>query len=224
MISAKKTMNKTEILQKFREYLTGNGFGPGDKLPGEMELAEQFGISRGDIREVLMHFSHLGLLTRIKKRGTFICEVPYANLQNDITLCFQLAQLPYSDLLEARIVLEVSVAPLLIKRINREMIEKLQSIIDEMKNAADDPVWADALDREFHLQLLAVSGNNVLKLYSNVLYTIFRQEFRKRYQTPEWIKRSAEGHQQILNAITAGDADRVRVLINSHLNPSQNSQ
>lgn len=217
-------MNKTEILQKFREYLTGNGFGPGDKLPGEMELAEQFGISRGDIREVLMHFSHLGLLTRIKKRGTFICEVPYANLQNDITLCFQLAQLPYSDLLEARIVLEVSVAPLLIKRINREMIEKLQSIIDEMKNAADDPVWADALDREFHLQLLAVSGNNVLKLYSNVLYTIFRQEFRKRYQTPEWIKRSAEGHQQILNAITAGDADRVRVLINSHLNPSQNSQ
>lgn len=224
MISAAKTMNKTEILQKFREYLTGNGFGPGDKLPGEMELAEQFGISRGDIREVLMHFSHLGLLTRIKKRGTFICEVPYANLQNDITLCFQLAQLPYSDLLEARIVLEVSVAPLLIKRINREMIEKLQSIIDEMKNAADDPVWADALDREFHLQLLAVSGNNVLKLYSNVLYTIFRQEFRKRYQTPEWIKRSAEGHQQILNAITAGDADRVRVLINSHLNPSQNSQ
>ena len=47
-------MNKTEILQKFREYLTGNGFGPGDKLPGEMELAEQFGISRGDIREVIM--------------------------------------------------------------------------------------------------------------------------------------------------------------------------
>ena len=80
-------MNKTEILQKFREYLTGNGFGPGDKLPGEMELAEQFGISRGDIREVLMHFSHLGLLSRVKKRGTFICEVPYANLQNDMTLC-----------------------------------------------------------------------------------------------------------------------------------------
>ena len=217
-------MNKTEILQKFREYLTGNGFGPGDKLPGEMELAEQFGISRGDIREVLMHFSHLGLLSRVKKRGTFICEVPYANLQNDMTLCFQLAQLPYSDLLEARIALELSVAPLLIKRINRESTEKLQTIINEMKQSTEDPVRADALDREFHLQLLAVSGNSVLKLYSNVLYTIFRQEFRKNYQTPQWVRRSTEDHQQILNAISSGDEDKVRALIRSHLQPPLNME
>ncbi|MBO5959222.1 MAG: FadR family transcriptional regulator [Lentisphaeria bacterium] len=215
-------MNKTEILHRFREYLTKNGFGPGDKLPGEMELAERFGISRGDIREVLMHFSHLGLLSRIKKRGTFICEVPYANLQNDMILCFQLAQIPYNDLLEARIALELSVAPLLIKRINREHTEILQGLIDEMKQSIDDPVRADALDREFHLQLLAVSGNSVLKLYSNVLYTIFRQEFRKDYQTARWIKRSLDDHQQILNAITSGDEEKVRQLISSHLKPGQN--
>lgn len=214
-------MNKTEILYRFRNYLTENGFGPGDKLPGEMELAGHFGISRGDIREVLMHFSHLGLLSRVKKRGTFICEVPYANLQNDMTLCFQLAQIPYDDLLEARIALELSVAPLLIKRINREQTGKLQSLIEDMKQTISDPHRADALDREFHLQLLAVSGNSVLKLYSNVLYTIFRQEFRKNYQTTKWIKRSLEDHQQILNAVTAGDEERVRQLIRSHLQPVQ---
>ena len=93
-----------------------------------------------------------------------------------------------------------------------------------MKDAAEDPVRADALDREFHLQLLAVSGNSVLKLYSNVLYTIFRQEFRKNYQTPRWVKRSTEDHQQILNAISAGDEEKVRSLISSHLQPAMNEQ
>ncbi|MBR4884722.1 MAG: FadR family transcriptional regulator [Lentisphaeria bacterium] len=93
-----------------------------------------------------------------------------------------------------------------------------------MKQAAEDPVRAAALDREFHLQLLAVSGNSVLKLYSNVLYTIFRQEFRKNYQTPQWVRRSTEDHQQILNAISSGDEDKVRALIQSHLQPPLNME
>ena len=59
-------MKKSEVLYRFREYLTERGFGPGDKLPGELELAEAFGISRGDIREVLMHFSHLMITSSVQ--------------------------------------------------------------------------------------------------------------------------------------------------------------
>lgn len=212
-------MKKSEVLYRFREYLTERGFGPGDKLPGELELAEAFGISRGDIREVLMHFSHLGLLKRIKKRGTFIQEVPYGHIQDDLAFCFQLADLPADDLLEARIAMELAIAPLLIKRINRETLERLRKNVTDMENAAEKPETADLLDRDFHLELFTLSGNSVLKILSGMLYTIFRKDYRTRFQTPRWVLRSASNHRQLLDAIEAGDEEKLRELIRIHLMP-----
>lgn len=210
-------MKKNELLHRFRSYLTENGFGPGDKLPGELELAESFGTSRGDIREVLMHFSHLGVLVRVKKRGTFIREVPYEHLQDDIALCFQLAKLSYSDLLEARIALEQAVVPLFIRRINRETVAELRKNIAAMEAAEDNPEQADSLDRDFHLKLFEVPGNSALKIFSNVLYTLFRKEFRKPFQTVQWVRRSAENHRKILDAMEAGDEKLALTRIMEHL-------
>lgn len=45
---------------------------PGDKLPAELELAEQFGVSRPTVRTALQKLEREGHLTRTRRRGTFV--------------------------------------------------------------------------------------------------------------------------------------------------------
>jgi GntR family transcriptional regulator len=47
---------------------------PGDKVPSEAELGEQFQISRTTVRQALGELVNQGLLTRIQGRGTFVAQ------------------------------------------------------------------------------------------------------------------------------------------------------
>lgn len=52
--------------------LEGGTYQPGDQLPPEPELAQQLGISRATLREVMRAFEERGLITRRHGVGTFV--------------------------------------------------------------------------------------------------------------------------------------------------------
>ena len=45
---------------------------PGDRLPGDHELCEQYGVSRPVVRQALSELQYEGVLDRVKGRGTFV--------------------------------------------------------------------------------------------------------------------------------------------------------
>ncbi|SEB76044.1 GntR family transcriptional regulator [Paramicrobacterium humi] len=45
---------------------------PGDMLPGEHRLCEQFGVSRTVVRQALSQLEHQGIIERVKGKGTFV--------------------------------------------------------------------------------------------------------------------------------------------------------
>lgn len=47
---------------------------PGDLLPGEHRLCEQYGISRTVVRQALAQLEHEGIVERVKGKGTFIAH------------------------------------------------------------------------------------------------------------------------------------------------------
>ena len=47
---------------------------PGDLLPGEHKLCEQFGVSRTVVRQALSQLEHQGVIERVKGKGTFVAH------------------------------------------------------------------------------------------------------------------------------------------------------
>lgn len=60
-----------EILQQIIEK---GGYKPGDKLPSEAELCDQFHVSRTVVRQTLMELEHEGLVYKRKGKGAFVAE------------------------------------------------------------------------------------------------------------------------------------------------------
>ncbi len=70
--SPKYLQLKTQILS----WITGGKFRPGDKLPSENELAEQFGLSRQTVRQSIGALVQEGWLAREQGKGTFVSKLP----------------------------------------------------------------------------------------------------------------------------------------------------
>jgi GntR family transcriptional regulator len=75
----KKAIDKDSTLpyyQQLKEILRADieqrDLRPGDRLPGDHELCERYGVSRPVVRQALSELQYEGVLRRVKGRGTFV--------------------------------------------------------------------------------------------------------------------------------------------------------
>ena len=63
-----------QLTNRIREKILNKEWKPGTQIPGEMELCEEYGVSRTVVRQSLRDLEQDGLITRRKGKGTFIAE------------------------------------------------------------------------------------------------------------------------------------------------------
>ncbi|WP_309126841.1 GntR family transcriptional regulator [Microbacterium sp.] len=63
-----------QLRQLILDGIVRDGLQPGDPLPGEHRLCEQYGISRTVVRQALAQLEHEGAVERIKGKGTFVAR------------------------------------------------------------------------------------------------------------------------------------------------------
>jgi DNA-binding GntR family transcriptional regulator len=63
-----------QVADDLRAEIRSGGLRPGDKLPGEAEMSEVYGVSRDTIRRATSELSEEGLLVILHGRGTFVAE------------------------------------------------------------------------------------------------------------------------------------------------------
>lgn len=210
-------MTSLTLLTRFREHLLEGGYAPGDRLSPETELAERFQVSRGTIREIIMHLCFSGVLERAPSRGTRIKEIRPDIIAEDLAFRLAISRYSFEELKETRLCMETAVLPLMVRRITPEATAILRENIQQMESLSADPEKADLLDKEFHLLLLDVCGNRPLRLFSHVIARLFDRTFRGRFLNEEAVLKSVRDHHAILDAILAGDAEQAREILSSHI-------
>lgn len=208
------------LLEQFEEYLTQSGFAIDDVIPSELELAEKFGTSRGAIREVIQHYAQLGLLKRVKKRGTVLQALNDEKLNHSFSFCLKMGGFYFEELKETRLLLESAIAPYILQRISPATLNKLEQNLAQQEKALQNPELFEKLDQQFHKLLFECCQNRVLSLLANILSMLFLKRFRKRFLTPDWTIIGYQTHTRILQALKDGDVEQFRNLILEHINPT----
>ncbi len=196
------------LLADFKEFLIAGNFKVGDHIPGEIELAAHFGVSRGHIRTVLSHLTEMGVLERVRNRGTVIVAPPVEKVREELAFCFRIADYGYEDMKEARLQLELALIPLIVRRITPDIIGKIELNLQNQEKAVQGHVSRELFDNydlEFHMLLLDAARNQSLRIFSNILLTAFKQQFRQLMTVPADNAATLEEHRELFRIIRSGD-------------------
>jgi DNA-binding FadR family transcriptional regulator len=195
--------------QALQALIASDGVAIGDRLPGEVELARRFGVSRAILREALGACATLGLTETLTGSGTYIrAKKPRP----------QLTFGGYSavDLIEARPHIEIPAAGYAAERRTPEQLDRMRSLLDRMRQAADLRAWV-RLDGEFHRLIAEASGNPVLAAMVDSLRQALDPQSEFLNITKARQSSSDEEHARIVEAIASGSAEAAREMLARHL-------
>jgi GntR family transcriptional repressor for pyruvate dehydrogenase complex len=113
------------------ERITARTITAGERLPPEMELARQFGVHRGTVREALRELETNGVLKR--ERGSKLMMVTRpsrGDVATNISRALSLHDVSYHDVWEALIALEPPMAAAAARQRNAEDLARLDALIE----------------------------------------------------------------------------------------------
>ncbi|ODT81707.1 MAG: hypothetical protein ABS76_11175 [Pelagibacterium sp. SCN 64-44] len=190
---------------------------PGDRLPGERELAEMFHVSRPTMRESIRALAVLGVVNPRHGGGIFISALEAADLLGPLSFFLTLKEVEVDRLYQARAVIEGEIAALAAKAATSADIDQLEALIERQKNCIDRPAEYRVVDTAFHELLSELSGNPFLARAA-ISMNVLGMEFRKiASESERVIAGSIADHQRVCTAMRTKDAEAARLAMQQHM-------
>jgi DNA-binding FadR family transcriptional regulator len=222
--AAKQNRIFQDVVDQIQENILAGKLKSGEILPGEKELQEIFGVSRGTMREAMRVLEQKGLVG-IKPGaggGAFVKGVPYGNVGESLELLIRHKKVSLQHLAEFRECVEGDMAALAAGRAGEEEITELKALLRELRRCLDGGTRKmDAFintDKQIHLKLAFISQNPVyISLQQSIHDNIDRyfQAFLSM-QTPE-LQENYDDLCRIVKAVEKGETELARRLARQHV-------
>ncbi len=195
-----------KIVQQIEERILKGDIKPGEKLPSEHDLAEQFGVSRTAIREAIKALRAKGLVEVQLGRGTFVKDGPSQHLRTPLGQVFKIdKESRIQNLVEIREILEPRIAALAAERADQEDIQGMQSAVVAMEEAMDDvETFVDA-DLNFHHALAMATKNPLVTQLLTPIVDMLSEQIARTFQNCEDAEPKLMFYKQILESIVNRD-------------------
>ncbi|SCY44880.1 FadR/GntR family transcriptional regulator [Alkaliphilus peptidifermentans] len=201
-----------KIVNQIINMIREGSLKPGDKLPNETILSEQFGVSRGILREALTRLQSQGYIRRKPKDGTYIQDDAQNKLMNE-SVDELLKKATYSDLLDFRETLELKMIERVIERAGDEEIEELFDVL----GVADNEEIQHNMDHYFHYKLAQASRNIFFMNFIDTYYDLISEIANRSHRDQERRNQIAEEHLAIATAIANRDKAAARKAVLHHM-------
>ena len=145
----------------YRSIVAEGRFAPGEKLPNEVELSRELGVSRATLREAIQALAVQGVLEVRRGRGTFVSR-RVEEIEDFGFGTLDGVRGKLRDLFELRAIFEPRVAALACARAGeeeREEILRLGRAVEERIRAGRDRTQAD---RDFHAAIVRSTHNEFM--------------------------------------------------------------
>lgn len=191
-----------------------------EKPPSEIEICEEYGVSKIVAREVLSKLVSLRLITVRSGKRMVIRPQEEWDFLNPLLL--EVAptgtkERVLEELLYIRELLEPSIVSLAAKSATPEQIERIEKVLADMKACAHESDHFYELDYEFHSLLAEASQNMILAYLIKSLQGLYRISMQVTDRNPIGVPAAIQDHEQVMQALKAGDEVNARKFMEDHL-------
>ena len=207
-----------QIAEQLLAQIAGGRLRPGDPLPPERELTENFGVGRSSVREALRMLESQGVITA--GGGALVVANASNPLGSSLRLLFALdGAAGMHDLFELRRVLDCEAASLAAERRDAEHLTAMEEATARMRAALFDGDRGRFIDADvrFHLAVAEATGNRLLLHNMKAIRELVRRALLTVFLIPGSPDSAIPEHRAIQAAIAAGEPERARREMRAHL-------
>ena len=201
------------VIDGVGRQIIGGHYGPGDLLPKEAELTDEYGVSRTSVREAMRVLAAKGLVDIRQKVGTRVRQPEQWNLFDSDLLRWHSeegrGEAMMRDLVEVRQIMEPAAARHAAGRASMADLKRIDDALQGMvANAGDREGYAHS-DVEFHQAVYAASHNVLLRQFGAVVADFMYLSFNVQEAAAdvEEFTHDAETHAAVFRAIDRGNGE-----------------
>ncbi len=200
-----------DVLEQLYGLIQNRELATGDILPPERELAEQFGVSRGTLREAFRILEKEGLIYSTPGGGRYISDSINRNTYSELIQKFEKASI--HDLYEIREVLETAIAGMAAERATAEDIEDMLESLEMLTNGG----CSEDSNRYFHVSLANATHNILMADMIKVNLGLISKNKNTKLADPERKLEIYKEHKDIVDAIMQRDKQKAIESMRHHI-------
>ena len=187
-----------KIADQLTDMISQRRFQPGDKLPNELELAEELQVSRTTLREALRILSTRGLVEARRGIGTFVTQSKSIHADYDL-LKIQNTNVTAKELYEMRLMFEPQAAYYACLRAGDEELETIfrYGELDEQIILRRDPLW-DESEQKFHNSIASATHNQFITALLPIFNRAIHQGIMLANESPEVSEMTLHDHRILM--------------------------
>lgn len=222
----RKVRTYEHVLEQIEERIRSGQLRPGDRLPGERQLSTLLDVSRPSLREALRVLETLEIIVprgggKGAESGALIAHEPGEALTSLLRFQIALSRFPMQDVVETRCIVEGGAARRAASRATQTELDELARILQRMGDGSLGPAEFNELDTDFHVTVARAAQNKMVAYWMRAIRGAIRYEMAAAFDTLEDWRGTAEQltaeHQEIYDAICAGDGERAARLVETHI-------
>ncbi|CAD5106371.1 GntR family transcriptional regulator [Zestomonas carbonaria] len=217
-----------DIVARIESMILEGTLKPGERLPAERTLAEQFGVSRPSLREAIQKLVAKGLLVSRQGGGNYVVDTLGSTFSDPLLQLLENNPEAQRDLLEFRHTLEGSCAYYAALRATEVDHQRLRAAFEALQTCYTrapskiSRAEEGAADASFHLAIAEASHNAVLLHTIRGLFDLLKRNvvtniggmYAQRSETRDMLMSQ---HRALFEAIIEGRAEDAREVSSRHI-------
>jgi DNA-binding FadR family transcriptional regulator len=210
-----------QVTRALARRITNGEIGDGVPPPTEVEICEEFGVSKATAREVIRSLAERGFVE--VRQGRRMQVRPRSEWNQLDPLMLELIDDPVlarrylADVHYVRTLIEPEVAARAALSADEDQIRRARDSIDAMAALEGDPDAYLEADVAFHRELAAATGSVILAFVLDSLGELQRLSRRVTNRLLRRLPEATREHRRILEAVAAGDPEQARQAMQAHL-------
>ena len=215
---ARRVRSFDDVVEQLREAIYSGRIRPGQRLPGERQLCEEFGVGRPTLREALRWLEAVGLIEVRpgKSGGSYAVTPSEATVGDAFAALVNLRGASLEDLAEFRLDFEGENAAWAARRADAVDIGVLQALVAEARVVG--PAEVVELDVRWHEALARATRNRLrIGIALGIRDAVLRRHRTATAMLSEQVPTIPQDLGAITEAVAAGDAEAARRLMRAHI-------